>query len=133
MITQTIKRWLNRVFAWWPWKRSPASASIHRASKLNQATLPDIFWLPPADGQFRSLVVCLSQLTRAGMSKLPLGQDDQLPMNVLNILYNHYQPPRRIRRFPHAHLHQIHNKNKCLIFRPSRLHLSRGWLFYVIL
>ncbi len=35
MITQTIKRWLNRLFAWWPWKRSPETSYAQAISNMN--------------------------------------------------------------------------------------------------
>jgi len=50
MITQAIKRWLSRMFAWWPWKQTPVSESSYAASNMNPSTMPDVLWFPPADG-----------------------------------------------------------------------------------
>ena len=36
MVTQTIKRWLQKLFAWWPWKSNPATSSIHSSGILQK-------------------------------------------------------------------------------------------------
>jgi hypothetical protein len=35
MITQGIKRWLYKLFAWWPWQRTPESNYTQAVSNLN--------------------------------------------------------------------------------------------------
>jgi hypothetical protein len=35
MFTQTIKTWLHKMFAWWPWKRSAQTGYTNVASPLN--------------------------------------------------------------------------------------------------
>lgn len=35
MIMQTIKRWLQKMFAWWPWKSTPETDYAHAVSTLN--------------------------------------------------------------------------------------------------
>jgi hypothetical protein len=35
MTTQGIKRWLYKLFAWWPWKRTPESNYTQAVSNLN--------------------------------------------------------------------------------------------------
>lgn len=35
MVTQAIKRWLDNLFAWWPWKRSPKSGYAHPVTPRN--------------------------------------------------------------------------------------------------
>ncbi len=44
MITQTIKQWLNRLFAWWPWKRSIVTDGPYTASDLNWSTTQEPIW-----------------------------------------------------------------------------------------
>ena len=36
MITQAIKGWLRRMFAWWPWKQSPSIPYSHVVSPLSK-------------------------------------------------------------------------------------------------
>ncbi len=38
MVTQAIKNWLRKLFAWWPWKQSPEIKHTHVASPLNKGT-----------------------------------------------------------------------------------------------
>lgn len=38
MITQAIKTWLHKMFAWWPWKRSSQITYIHAVSPLKKGT-----------------------------------------------------------------------------------------------
>jgi hypothetical protein len=42
----TLKRWLNKLFAWWPWKRSAG------VDKPNPAR--NVSWSIPSDGTWRS-------------------------------------------------------------------------------
>lgn len=41
MITQTIKNWLRKMFAWWPWKEPTAPEYSHVTSSLNMGTTPE--------------------------------------------------------------------------------------------
>ncbi len=41
MITQAIKRWLHRMFAWWPWKTSPETVYVPVANSLNRGIAQD--------------------------------------------------------------------------------------------
>ena len=36
MITQAIKGWLRRMFAWWPWKQSSANSYSHAVSPFSK-------------------------------------------------------------------------------------------------
>src|SRR5438477_8047068 len=38
MITQAIKNWLRKLFAWWPWKQSTEIEHAHAASPFNKGT-----------------------------------------------------------------------------------------------
>ena len=49
MITQTIKQWLNKLLAWWPWKQFPETHSAHMVN-LHQTTLQEKTWRTTADG-----------------------------------------------------------------------------------
>lgn len=45
MITQAIKGWLQKMFAWWPWKQSPPIEYPHVASAVSRGSAPEApFW-----------------------------------------------------------------------------------------
>ncbi len=47
MITQTIKGWLQKVFAWWPWKQSPPIKYQHVAGAVSRGPAPETsLWIP---------------------------------------------------------------------------------------
>lgn len=41
MITQAIKGWLRKVFAWWPWKQSPFIEYEHVTSATARGSTPE--------------------------------------------------------------------------------------------
>ena len=49
MITQ-IKRWLNKLFAWWPWGRSNGTDYIQATNSLNRGTTQELVWRTSVDG-----------------------------------------------------------------------------------
>ncbi|TMC23180.1 MAG: hypothetical protein E6J34_03675 [Chloroflexi bacterium] len=50
MITQTIKRWWNRLFGWWPWKRSSQTSYTQTVTNRNQSAPQDTVWRTTVDG-----------------------------------------------------------------------------------
>jgi hypothetical protein len=50
MFTETIKRWLNNLFAWWPWKWSPESNYANTRSTLNKSTPQESLLRTTVDG-----------------------------------------------------------------------------------
>lgn len=44
MITQTIKHWLGKLFAWWPWKRSPEHDYAQAMGSVNKGTAQESVW-----------------------------------------------------------------------------------------
>lgn len=38
MITQAIKRWLQNLFAWWPWKTTPETSYVHTPTSYKSTT-----------------------------------------------------------------------------------------------
>jgi hypothetical protein len=40
MVTQTLKRWLHKLFAWWPWKHSSESGYAQVASDVSRGQEP---------------------------------------------------------------------------------------------
>jgi hypothetical protein len=46
MITQAIKGWLHKVFAWWPWKQSPSIEYQHVTSAVSRGSAQEMSpWL----------------------------------------------------------------------------------------
>lgn len=50
MISQAIKGWLQRVFAWWPWKNTPATHYTHPVSSINKSIAPEATMYTTIDG-----------------------------------------------------------------------------------
>jgi hypothetical protein len=50
MITQAIKGWLHKVFAWWPWKHSTPAEYTHVASSPNRGPAPEAATRSTIDG-----------------------------------------------------------------------------------
>ncbi|GAC1695860.1 MAG: hypothetical protein NVS9B9_18480 [Ktedonobacteraceae bacterium] len=45
MLTQGIKRWLSKLFGWWPWKKTPERQYAQATSLLNKSISQEsIFW-----------------------------------------------------------------------------------------
>jgi hypothetical protein len=50
MITQAIKRWLDRLFAWWPWRHSPETSYAQATSNMNPGTTQESMARNTVDG-----------------------------------------------------------------------------------
>jgi hypothetical protein len=44
MILQTIKAWLNKLFAWWPWKRSSPTTYSEPATNMSKGLTQEQVW-----------------------------------------------------------------------------------------
>jgi len=44
MVIQTIKAWLNKLFAWWPWKRSSATEYPQATSNMSKGMAQEQMW-----------------------------------------------------------------------------------------
>ncbi|GAC1376059.1 MAG: hypothetical protein NVSMB44_44800 [Ktedonobacteraceae bacterium] len=49
MITQTLKRWLNKLFAWWPWGQSRHQDYARATNGLNRGTMQELVWRTSVD------------------------------------------------------------------------------------
>ncbi len=50
MITQKIKRWLDRLFAWLPWRRSPETSYVQAISNMNPGITQESLLRNTVDG-----------------------------------------------------------------------------------
>jgi hypothetical protein len=50
MTTQAIKRWLGRLFAWWPWRKLPATGYAPAASSGNKGSMQEPTWRTTIEG-----------------------------------------------------------------------------------
>jgi hypothetical protein len=50
MTTQAIKHWLSRLFAWWPWRKLPATGYAQTASSGNKGPLSEPAWRTTVEG-----------------------------------------------------------------------------------
>jgi hypothetical protein len=71
MITQAIKRWLDKLFAWWPWKRSPETNYAQAVSNVNTGVTQEPMLRTTVDGP----------LPQAGSTSVAVeqGRDEGIP------------------------------------------------------
>lgn len=50
MITQAIKHWMSKLFAWWPWRKSSDTSYVQTVSNLNKNAAQETLWRATADG-----------------------------------------------------------------------------------
>ena len=50
MLTQGIKRWLQSLFAWWPWRRAEEMDYAHPTGPLNRGTSSETLFRTAIDG-----------------------------------------------------------------------------------
>jgi hypothetical protein len=50
MTTQAIKRWLGRLFAWWPWRKLPVTGYAQTASSGNKGPIQEPGWRTTVEG-----------------------------------------------------------------------------------
>jgi hypothetical protein len=50
MITQKIKRWLGKLFAWWPWRQSPETSYAQAISNMNPGVTQESMLRNTVDG-----------------------------------------------------------------------------------
>lgn len=50
MITQAIKHWMSKLFAWWPWRRSSDTSYVQTVSNLKRNAAQEALWRAVADG-----------------------------------------------------------------------------------
>ena len=50
MITQAIKRWWRKLFAWWPWRDAFPNSYTQTATNMNQGTTQESLWRTTMDG-----------------------------------------------------------------------------------
>jgi len=55
MITQALKRWLDKLFSWWPWKRSSRSDFSQPVNNLNLSSTQDSLWNTLSEGPIPQL------------------------------------------------------------------------------
>jgi hypothetical protein len=86
MITQTLKRWLNKLFAWWPWKQSNALDYSQATNSLNRGTTPEVVWRTTMDGSVPQpgiSSVAVEQGTNETTPESKLLDIDEHPEHVL--------------------------------------------------
>jgi hypothetical protein len=71
MITQSIKQWLNKLFAWWPWRRSPETNYAQAISNLNTGVTQEPMLRSTVDGP-------LPQIGTTSVA-VEQGRDEKIP------------------------------------------------------
>ena len=73
MLTQEIKRWLSKLFGWWPWKKPPEREYAQVKSSWNKSAVQDSGFRLMGDGVtphsgVAPLIVGQSESSQAGLS-----------------------------------------------------------------
>ncbi|QBD79599.1 hypothetical protein EPA93_27930 [Ktedonosporobacter rubrisoli] len=82
MITQTIKRWLDKLFAWWPWKQSSPTSYARPVSNLNTGLAQETIWHTLPEGPFPQLgimSIAVEQEKDEGIYHTNRPEPDELP------------------------------------------------------
>ncbi len=71
MITQKIKRWLGKLFAWWPWRQSPEASYAQAISNMNPGITQESMLRNAVDGP----------LSQSGNTSVAVeqGSDEDIP------------------------------------------------------
>jgi hypothetical protein len=86
MITQTIKHWLNRLFAWWPWKRSPETSYAQVVGNMNSGATQESMLRNTVDGplpQIGSTSVAVEQGRDADIPESSRPTTEEHPEQML--------------------------------------------------
>ncbi len=78
MFTQTIKSWLHKMFAWWPWKRPTQAEYTHVVSPLNQGATQEPVsksTIAPQAGSAPRLSTIEERPERVVQSDLPVASE----------------------------------------------------------
>jgi len=87
MITQAIKRWLDRVFAWWPWRRSPDTSYAQAVSNMNKGVTQESIVRHLGDGplpQTGTASVAVEQGSAGGSPELSRPTNEERPEYVVS-------------------------------------------------
>ncbi len=82
MLTQEIKRWLSKLFRWWPWKKAPERAYAQAQSSLNKGAAQDIF-RSTADGVTTHSAIAPHIAGQSETSQTSLSTIDEWPERVV--------------------------------------------------
>jgi hypothetical protein len=82
MFTQEIKRWLSKLYRWWPWKKAPERVYAQAQSPLNKGAAQDIFRLT-ADGVAPHSAIAPHIAGQSETSQTSLSTIDEWPERVV--------------------------------------------------
>ncbi len=49
MITQAIKHWMSKLFAWWPWRKSSGTSYVQTVGNVNKNAAQEAVWRAAVD------------------------------------------------------------------------------------
>jgi hypothetical protein len=102
MILQTIKAWLNKLFAWWPWKRSSPIAYSEPTTNMSKGVAQEQVWRSVMEAPMPQLgiaSVAVEHNTAENASESPPLLSDELSER-LSPLAKHDEPPALPRTLP---------------------------------
>jgi hypothetical protein len=108
MLTQTIKSWLHKMFAWWPWKQSSKIEHSHTGKSLNKGTTKESLSISTIDGSVPQAgsASCLSTIEewpeRVVQSDIqPAGEVNETALPPLST------PPVEMTKEPQNHTNEV--------------------------
>jgi len=130
MITQGIKRWLYKLFAWWPWKQTPETSYQQAVSNLNmsmaQETMARIVdGSLPQPGSITSVVV--------EQEKIPLQPLTQQAKTSPTSLWNKGRLSQQVNRFLKNTISQYMLLKTHQLIHKWPQHKNKNWPFCAIL
>jgi hypothetical protein len=86
MITQAIKRWLYKLFSWWPWKSAPSTGFSPSLTNANMGSAQETVWRTTLEGP----------LPQAGMMSVAVEQDEDDAIPDPSWLSSEIRPERLV-------------------------------------
>jgi hypothetical protein len=83
MFTQEIKRWLSKLFRWWPWKKTPERVYAQAQSSLNKGAAQESIFRSTADGVAPHSAIAPHIAGQSETSQTSLSTIDEWPERVV--------------------------------------------------
>lgn len=90
MITQTFKRWMKTLFAWWPWKRSARVEYTPLVHSSRRNSMPEPLWyVADATTPQQSTAIAVEQELTSYPSPLPEPDEPSVDMYAMHSHHTH--------------------------------------------
>jgi len=83
MLTQKIKRWLSKLFGWWPWKKTHEREYAQATNLLNKGVVQESIFRPTGDGVTPHSGIAPHIVGQGETSQTSLSTIDEWPERVV--------------------------------------------------